>query len=170
MNHNSEEKRQVKTLERERLDLSHLVKADPAGLRTVGTSARGQGRGASNMLQWTPEGTVISLLVPSDRGMEPRRDPVPSGPSVEERLAEIARRVQAVAQYPPTARARAVSGETLVELRVGPDGTPQQVRTRRSSGSVALDRAAERAVHDAAPLPRVIGSVTVPVRFQLTAD
>jgi dipeptidyl aminopeptidase/acylaminoacyl peptidase len=49
-------------------------------LATIGTSARGQGAGPSNMLQWTPEGTVITLLVPSDRGPEPARDPIPAGP------------------------------------------------------------------------------------------
>jgi TonB family protein len=97
-------------------------------------------------------------------------DAVPAGPSVEERLAEIARRVQAVANYPPIARARALSGETWVELRIAPDGTPEDVRTRLSSGSVSLDRAAERAVRDAAPLPRVLGTITVPVRFQLTGE
>lgn len=97
-------------------------------------------------------------------------DGVPAGPSVEERLAEIARRVQSAATFPPIARARALSGETLVELRIAPDGTPEDVRTRRSSGSVSLDRAAERAVREAGPLPRVLGTITVPVRFQLTGD
>ena len=37
----------------------------------------------------------------------------------------------------------------------------------RSSGSATLDRAAERAVREAAPLPRMLGHVTVPVRFAL---
>ena len=36
-----------------------------------------------------------------------------------------------------------------------------------SAISVSLDRAAERAVSDAAPLPWVYGEVTVPVRFAL---
>ena len=34
------------------------------------------------MLQWTPEGSLITLLVPADRGPEPPRNPVPSGPVV----------------------------------------------------------------------------------------
>ena len=51
-------------------------------LATVGTSARGQGHQPSNMLQWTPDGTVITLLVPEGRGPEPARNPVPSGPRV----------------------------------------------------------------------------------------
>jgi len=49
-------------------------------LATIGTSARGQGTRPSNMLQWTPEGTVITLLVPFDRGAEPARNPIPTGP------------------------------------------------------------------------------------------
>jgi len=100
----------------------------------------------------------------------PPADAVPAGPSVEERLAEIARRVQAVAIYPPIARVRGLSGETLVTFEVGPAGAPERLRTSRSSGHLSLDRAAERAVLEAAPLPRVIGEVSVPVRFQLVAD
>ncbi len=57
-------------------------------LATVGTSARGQGSQPSNMLQWTPKGTVITLLVPADRGPEPPRNPVPTGPVVRRTRAE----------------------------------------------------------------------------------
>ena len=49
-------------------------------LATIGTRANGQGTQPSDMLQWTPEGTVLALLVPSDRGREPARDPIPGGP------------------------------------------------------------------------------------------
>lgn len=49
-------------------------------LATIGTSARGQGTQPLNMLQWTPEGTVITLLVPENRGAEPPRNPIPTGP------------------------------------------------------------------------------------------
>ena len=51
-------------------------------LATIGTSSRGQGQQPSNMLQWTPEGTLITMLVPADRGPEPSRNPVPAGPRV----------------------------------------------------------------------------------------
>ena len=109
-------------------------------------------------------------------GLEPSTAPprhedlTPRGPSVEERLATIHARVRQVATYPPIARARAVTGETVVEFEIDPDGSPRDVRTAHSSGSESLDRAAERAVRDAAPLPRVVGSVRMPVRFQLTAS
>jgi dipeptidyl aminopeptidase/acylaminoacyl peptidase len=51
-------------------------------LATIGTSARGQGSVPSRMLQWTPEGSILTLLVPSDRGAEPERRPVPSSPMI----------------------------------------------------------------------------------------
>jgi dipeptidyl aminopeptidase/acylaminoacyl peptidase len=51
-------------------------------LATIGTSARGQGSAPSRMLQWTPEGALITLLVPSGRGSEPARNPVPSSPFI----------------------------------------------------------------------------------------
>jgi len=49
-------------------------------LATIATGTGGQGTRPSEMLQWTPEGTIITLLVPSDRGAEPERDPIPGGP------------------------------------------------------------------------------------------
>ena len=49
-------------------------------LATIGTSAGGQGSRPSNMIQWTPDGAVITLLVPEDRGAEPERDRIPIGP------------------------------------------------------------------------------------------
>lgn len=49
-------------------------------LATLGTSAGGQGDRPSTMLQWTPEGTLITLLVPEGRGPEPARNRIPDGP------------------------------------------------------------------------------------------
>jgi dipeptidyl aminopeptidase/acylaminoacyl peptidase len=63
--------------------------SDARVLATVGTSANGQGHRPSEMLQWTPEGTLITLLVPADRGPEPARNPVPSGP-VMRRTRDVA--------------------------------------------------------------------------------
>ncbi|MHB1169186.1 MAG: S9 family peptidase [Longimicrobiales bacterium] len=37
---------------------------------------------SSRMLQWTPDGSVLTLIVPRNRGAEPQRDPVPDGPIV----------------------------------------------------------------------------------------
>ncbi|HKJ01744.1 MAG TPA: hypothetical protein VJ997_04795, partial [Longimicrobiales bacterium] len=49
-------------------------------LATAGTSANGQGSRPSEMLQWTPQGTLLTLLVPVDRGPEPERSRFPVGP------------------------------------------------------------------------------------------
>ena len=50
-------------------------------LATIGTSAGGQGTQPSRMLQWAPDGeSVLTLLVPADRGAEPAYDPIPRGP------------------------------------------------------------------------------------------
>jgi protein TonB len=94
-------------------------------------------------------------------------DAVPVGPSVEERLAEIRRRIQAALEYPPLARLQRVEGEALVHFEVGRDGAPRELRVFRSSGKPSLDRAALRAVVAAAPLPWVYGRLEVPVRFEL---
>ena len=60
-------------------------------LATLATSANGQGTRPSQMLQWTPEGTVLTLLVPPGRGPEPPRDPVPDGPVVRRTREEPTR-------------------------------------------------------------------------------
>ncbi len=98
---------------------------------------------------------------------DPIRDASPPHPTARERLSQIARRVQGAVVYPPIAHTRGVAGETIVVFEIARNGAPEKVRTRQSSGSLSLDRAAERAVARAAPLPWVHGEVTVPVRFVL---
>lgn len=93
----------------------------------------------------------------------------PPGPSVETRLAEIQRRIQAALVYPPAAERRGLEGESRVAFALAADGRARDVRTRTSSGSPLLDHAAERAVRDAGPLPYVYGVLVVPVRFALGA-
>ncbi len=55
--------------------------SDARVLATLGTEAQTEVQG-SRMLQWTPEGTLLTLVVPAGRGPEPARDPVPDGPLV----------------------------------------------------------------------------------------
>ncbi|MGH0030682.1 MAG: energy transducer TonB [Myxococcota bacterium] len=109
------------------------------------------------------------LLLAFGAGAEPAAAPdvAARGPSIEERLAEIQRRVQAGAHYPESARARGVHGEARMGFAVSPDGRAEDVELLASSGSLALDRAAERAVREARALPRVVGRVAIPVRFAL---
>jgi TonB family protein len=94
-------------------------------------------------------------------------DAVPRGPSLDERLEAIRRRIQRAVIYPPIARERGVGGEALVRFEIGADGLPRDVTAIASSGSGALDRAAVSAVERAGRLPYVFGRVTVPVRFDV---
>lgn len=98
-----------------------------------------------------------------------REDALPRGVPLEERIAEIHRRIQAAVVYPPLARMRAVEGTSEVAFEIAPEGEARHLEVVRSSGSALLDRAAERAVVDAAPLPPVLGRLRVPVRFRMEA-
>jgi protein TonB len=102
-------------------------------------------------------------------GAEPPRhmDALPPAPSVEERLVEIQRRIQRAVVYPPMARAQGIEGIALLQFEIRHDGEPAAVEVAHSSGHSILDRAAERSVHLAAPLPWVYGRIEVPVRFAL---
>ena len=111
---------------------------------------------------------LLALLAGAAASAQPFVDAAPPSPSVEARLAEIQRRVQAALVYPESARLRGVSGETRVAFEIRPDGLPQDVEVVESSGHRVLDRAAERAVRDA--LPRLLGRVNVPVSFALVAE
>jgi protein TonB len=97
----------------------------------------------------------------------PAVDLAPTGPSVEARLSEIRRRIQAALVYPPLARWQDRQGATLVRFEIGADGRAREVRVARSSGEPLLDAAAARAVVAAGVLPRVYGPLEVPVSFEL---
>lgn len=94
-------------------------------------------------------------------------DAVPRGPTLDARLAAIQQRVQAALVYPPLARMRRTEGTARMAFAIGADGRAKQVAVARSSGFPVLDRAAERAVRAAEPLPYVYGRLEIPVRFEL---
>jgi TonB family protein len=96
-----------------------------------------------------------------------REDSTPRGVGFEDRVAEIRRRIQEALVYPPLARKREVEGTSEVAFEISPAGEARALELERSSGSTLLDRAAERAVRDAAPLPPVLGRLRIPVRFEL---
>ncbi|CAN5640490.1 S9 family peptidase [soil metagenome] len=97
----------------------------------------------SRMLQWTPDGSLITLAVPAGRGPEPTRDPVPDGPmfrqtrsqaapgrtlpnllrdSHDARLFEHYTRAQLV-ELTPDGRARAIGQPRMYRsVSVSPDG------------------------------------------------
>jgi TonB family protein len=129
--------------------------------------ARGAG-GAGALLALALALAAAAPGAEGGRQADPRAvDLVPEAPSVEERLAEIARRVQGAARYPELARLRELEGEVLVAFELDARGRPRGLETARSSGHLALDRAAQEAVLSAAPLPWVRGRIQVPVRFAL---
>ena len=94
-------------------------------------------------------------------------DAFPAGPSVADRLEIIRQQIQHALVYPDLARHHGQEGDVRVRFQIAADGSAQHVETTRSSGRWLLDRAAERAVRDAAPLPYVWGRLEVPVQFQL---
>lgn len=51
-------------------------------MATIATRSQLDTGSPSRMVQWTPDGTVITLLVPPARGPEPTADPIPTGPMV----------------------------------------------------------------------------------------
>ena len=102
-----------------------------------------------------------------DQARAPAVDLAPAGPSVESRLAEIRRRIQAALEYPPIARWQDLQGDALVRFEIGAEGRARDVRVVRSSGVPLLDAAAARAVLAAGVLPRVYGPLEVPVSFEL---
>lgn len=94
-------------------------------------------------------------------------DALPPAPPVTERLEVIRRRIQDALVYPHLARHHGRKGDARVRFLIGNDGAAQGIETVASSGHYLLDRAAEHAVRDAAPLPYVWGRLEVPVRFEL---
>lgn len=95
-------------------------------------------------------------------------DALPPAPSLEARLEDIRRRVQAALRYPALARAREISGDVQVGFAIGGDLHAQEIAVVHSSGYASLDRAAARAVADAGELPAIYGRLVIPVTFSLT--
>jgi len=89
------------------------------------------------------------------------------GASVDERLEEIRRRLQAALYYPPIARRMGLEGTAWVRFEIDRAGAPRDVDVARSSGHEILDRAARRTVDRAGRLPWVHGRIEVPIRFSL---
>ncbi len=143
----------------------HSAPAPPTVVPSLGTAGLVL---LALLLALTARGVAGAQSVPP-AGAAPslHSDATPQAPSVAERLAEIARRVQDASRYPAIARARGASGETLVAFEIDARGVPQDPRVVETSGNGALDRSALRAVEDAAPLPFVYGVIEVPVRFTL---
>lgn len=78
--------------------------------------------------------------------------------------------------YPARAREEGWEGAVVLKVRVGPDGSPQQVDVFKSSGYRILDEAALKAVRRWQFLPARAGGIPfsswikIPVRFRLIGD
>ncbi|NNL67466.1 MAG: energy transducer TonB [Myxococcales bacterium] len=96
-------------------------------------------------------------------------DALPSAPSVDARLEIIRKRIQDALVYPELARRHGQAGDVRVRFEISSQGRAHGIATTGSSGIWLLDRAAERSVREAAPLPYVWGRLEVPVRFDLDA-
>jgi protein TonB len=91
------------------------------------------------------------------------------GPNLDALAAAIAEQVQAHSDYPFLARQQGVEGVVEVALTIGRDGVVQDLHIVKSAGSL-LDRAAERAVRAAQPLPPCNVAVRIPIRFRLQRE
>ena len=119
---------------------------------------------------------VAALVVLVCAGLVPARaedarlaavDAIPMGPSPEERLDEIRRRIQAAVVYPPRARELGWHGTSRIQFRVGNDGLAREISTVASSGHALLDAAAQRGARDAGQLPALYGWIRIPIVFDL---
>jgi TonB family protein len=126
-----------------------------------------RGRACALLVVWLAGPAAAEDPAPQHEARAPAVDLAPSGPSVESRLAEIRRRIEAALEYPALARWQDQEGATLVRFEIGADGRAHDVRVARSSGEPLLDAAAARAVVAAGVLPRVYGPLEVPVSFEL---
>ena len=96
-------------------------------------------------------------------------DALPGGPTVDARLEEIRRRLQAALVYPPIARRIGLEGTAWLRFEIDREGAARDVAVARSSGHAVLDRAARQTVDRAGRLPWVYGQIEVPIRFSLAA-
>ena len=96
-------------------------------------------------------------------------DALPGLPTVDARLEEIRRRLQAALVYPPIARRIGLEGTAWLRFEIDREGAARDVAVARSSGHAVLDRAARQTVDRAGRLPWVYGRIEVPIRFSLDA-
>jgi protein TonB len=78
----------------------------------------------------------------------------PPGPELNRYLHRIVQRIEAKKHYPLPARTRRIEGRTTVFFRISTQGGLLASRIVHHSGHDILDRAAIKAVNDAAPFPK----------------
>ncbi|WP_439527401.1 TonB family protein [Pannonibacter sp.] len=85
----------------------------------------------------------------------------------------ISRALRRALYYPPSAKRRRLTGETLVSFVVAKGGSASSIRVARSSGVPELDEAALETVRRAAPFPAIPSAArrdswtfTIPIAFR----
>jgi len=104
----------------------------------------------------------------------PPAPPAPPAPPQDIAPSEnISYRRMRPPKYPPQAVRQRITGEVMLKVLVGPDGSPQEITVEKSSGSRLLDKAAIDAVKNwmfnpgqknGQPAP---GYALVPIKFDL---
>lgn len=86
---------------------------------------------------------------------------------------QISRALRRALYYPPSAKRRRLTGETLVSFVVAKGGSTSSIRVARSSGVPELDEAALETVRRAAPFPAIPPAArrdswtfTIPIAFR----
>jgi protein TonB len=86
---------------------------------------------------------------------------------------QISRALRRALYYPPSAKRRRLTGETLVSFVVAKGGSASSIRVARSSGVPELDEAALETVRRAAPFPAIPAAArrdswtfTIPIAFR----
>jgi protein TonB len=103
----------------------------------------------------------------------PPAPPAPAPPSVAIELPKSAARyrIEPKLRFPPISNRLREYGTTLLSVHIAADGTPDDVRVKKSSGFARLDAEAIRATREARFYPpeidgkSVTGWVTVPAQF-----
>ncbi|NBN62162.1 TonB family protein [Microvirga tunisiensis] len=85
----------------------------------------------------------------------------------------VSRALRRALYYPPSAKRRRLTGETLVSFVVAKGGAASSIRVARSSGVPELDEAALETVRRAAPFPAIPAAArrdtwtfTIPIAFR----
>jgi periplasmic protein TonB len=99
------------------------------------------------------EHAAIGPAAKRDTGAKPTGRAQP-GPELDAYLRRVVQQIEAKKHYPLLARTRRIEGRATVAFRISPQGGLRTPRVLNHSGYDILDRAALRAVSDAAPFPK----------------
>lgn len=115
----------------------------------------------------------VENVVQSPVVQQPSRDRRQAIPTIRIEKPRPLQPIDAEAAYPLGARLRGEEGAVRLKVRIGEDGRVEGLEISESSGFIALDRAAERAIRRTlfAPATRneqpVADELTITIRFRL---